>query len=394
MAPRTASPPNPGESGPDPTTAREEIVAAVRRLFAHEPGWTQRFLARTGLENGRPRTLQYLADRAPEFGFPRPVTREWFRRVLDPAEEYLRAKAPTLPWPRFREAARAAHSRLPLPLDEFLAGFGYREFSPPRKLFQSLETFAGSCALPFDFRLDIRQRREVSVRAADEERLVATLQRLRQVVGSAYGEVEPVAAELGCSARSLVRLVTTVSDWEFLDEEQRYFWRRPKLPPPRFAVTGNQVLTVLCAVFAGVERAESADLERSVCRHQALRHLRNRPVPARVIELIAARSGLFEVRNGQIRRGRGWTWRRLNERNRALVGICARLGRVVSSRTLSAELVRSGQRKEHAWLAMTVSPFLIYLRPEVFRKDGRYRFVMEPEDIDPVSVANTGAART
>lgn len=394
MAPRTASPPNSGESGPDPTTAREEIVAAIRRLFAHEPGWTQRFLARTGLENGRPRTLQYLADRAPEFGFPRPVTREWFRRVLDPAEEYLRAKAPALPWPRLREATRAAHSRLPLPLGEFLAGFGYREFSPPRKLFRSLETFAGSCALPFDFRLDIRQRREVSVRAADEERLVATLQRLQQAVGGVYGEVEPVAAELGCSTRSLVQLITTVSDWEFLDDEQRYFWRLPKLPPPRFAVTGNRVLTVLCVVFAGVERAESADLERSVCRHQALRHPRKRPVPARVIELIAARSGLFEVRNGQIRRGKGWTWRRLNERNRALVGICARLGRVVSSRTLSAELVQSGRRKEHAWLTMAVSPFLIYLGPEVFRKDGRYRFVMEPEDIDPVSVANTGAART
>lgn len=389
MASRTSPAQTSPGGGADPEAAKTEVIAAIRRAFSGKPHWGTLLLARTGLENGRPLTLQNLAVQGDRFGFSRPVTRERIRQVVALAERYLESNAPTLPWTHFRAAALAAQSSLPMPVDEFVAGFGYREVTDPRNLFRALGRLARAFALPFDFRLDlVLPQRDFLVCAAEAEHALATLRRLNAVVGGLYGEVKPVAAELGCRRESLVQLIGGSSRWEFLDEERRYFWRRPRvLPPPRFAVTGNRILTVLCVVFAGAKRAEVEDLARSLFRH---RSLRNVPVPARVIAGIAEKSGLFEVRAGRIARGEGWTWRWVSEKDRALLAICARFGRSVTSRLLTTELVRNGLPQKRAWQAMTFSPFLIHTVSGIFTEVGRYEFVVEPEDIDRAAIETAG----
>lgn len=108
MTPRNPAAPESRRKAPEAPDARTEIVSELRRIFAERPTWGKCFLARTGLEDGRPLILREVAERAERFGFARPVTRERIRQVTILAEE-LGQPGPPRPaggeWYRPRRAA-------------------------------------------------------------------------------------------------------------------------------------------------------------------------------------------------------------------------------------------------------------------------------------------------
>lgn len=387
MPPRSAAAPESPRKGPAAPDARTEIVSELHRIFAGElPTLEKCYLARTGLENGRPLMLREVAGRADRFGFTRRVTVERIRQITVLAEEHLRAHSESCEWPCFRAAAAAAAapSDFPLTPAQFVAAFGYPDSEHPKSVFAALERFAGICRLPFDFRTKKVGSHGWWVGSGEAAGAFSMLRRINAAVGNLFGEVAPVAAVLGCRDDALARTIAASPRWELLDEEGRYFWKRPlRLPPPNDrAPTGNKVLTVLCVVFAGVKEAATADLAKSVVRHRSLRNL---SVPAAVIESIAARSGLFEVAAGRIRRGAGWGGQAVGDRDRLLLGIGERRGRAVSSRVLRAELVRGGLSQNNAMITIAHTPFLVHVKSGRHRERGRYEFVAEPRDFDPGS---------
>lgn len=357
-------------------TVRAEWTGAIRRFFEGRPSWGECLLHYTGLLDGMSRTLQEIADDGEDYGFERAVTRERIRQVLGMARERLSRRAPHREWSVYSATVDRMRSILPCSPGRFVEVFGYPDAPNPVRLFQQLGEIAESLRLEFDyFLVEPPQFGPIVVRGA-EQSAMKPLWNLNKLVGSTFGDVETAARELSCSQGLLASAIRASDRWEFLDDYDRYFWKRPALPPPRPNVTGNKILTILCLLFAAGERAHSSDLEISVVRHRALR---KEEVPAQVIELIARRSGLFEVENGEIRRGTGWEWSHVSNRDRILLDIFARHGSVVSSRVLYAELVRGGLSKENASITVAHSPFLIHAKSGVGFKEGIYRCVMIQE---------------
>lgn len=365
-------------NGPElpPRTVRAEWTGAIRRAFEGRPSWGECLLHYTGLLDGVRRTLQEIADDGEEYGFKRAVTRERVRQVLEMARTRLSRWAPDRGWPAYEATVDRMRSILPCSPGRFVEVFGYPDAPKPARLFQQLAEIAGSFHLDFNYYLASPPSFGPVVVDGAERPNIESLWNLNKLVGSLFGDVETTARELGCSQWLLSSSINASDRWEFLDDRQWYFWKRPALPPPRPNVTGNKILTVLCILFAAGERAYSGDLEMSIVRH---RSLRTEHVPAQVIELIARRSGLFEVEDSEIRRGTRWAWSHVSERDQLLLDIFARHGSVVSSRVLYADLVRGGLSKENANITVALSPFLIHAQSGVGFKEGLYRCVMTQE---------------
>ena len=257
-----------------------------------------------------------------------------------------------------------------------MSSLGYDDCQDPRRLCMGLAEITKLFGLDFAFRFAyIGTVGPLVIHERDEARILP-LQGLDRLVGSTYGEISETSKALDCSIEVLSRAIQVSERWEFLDTNSRYFWKRPVLPPPRYEVTGNKVLTVLCVLFAAADRAYSVDLARSIVRH---RSLRNQHIPSQVIELIAQKSGLFVVVDGEIRRGDAWSWFHVSDRDRILLDIIAQHGPVVFSDILYSELIRSGLSKENAGITVACSPFLTHTQSGVGFKRGIYKYVMAVE---------------
>lgn len=359
-----------------PVTVRQELAAAIRSVLSDRPQWSECLLARTGIADGQPRKLQDIADNAPQYGFERTVTRERVRQVLDKAKHAVRATTQTSQWRNYHRVTSAMLPSLPCSVEDFMSSLGYDDCQDPRRLCMGLAEITKLFGLDFAFRFAyIGTVGPLVIHERDEARILP-LQGLDRLVGSTYGEISETSKALDCSIEVLSRAIQVSERWEFLDTNSRYFWKRPVLPPPRYEVTGNKVLTVLCVLFAAADRAYSVDLARSIVRH---RSLRNQHIPSQVIELIAQKSGLFVVVDGEIRRGDAWSWFHVSDRDRILLDIIAQHGPVVFSDILYSELIRSGLSKENAGITVACSPFLTHTQSGVGFKRGIYKYVMAVE---------------
>ena len=357
----------------DALTARQELVAAIRSVLADKPQWSACLLAQTGIDDGRPLKLQEIADNAPRYGFERTVTRERVRQVVEKARDALASTSQTLRWKNYRRSVADVLRVLPCSLGDFMVRFGYEDSADQDKMCRRLADITNLFGLEFDFRLlSLGTLGAVVVHERDSVS-VTSLRGLDSLVGSTYGELPTTAMALDCSTRILSRVIRASERWEFLDSDDQVFWRRPVLPPRRYQNTGNKVLTVLCALFAAADRANSCDLEQSIIRQ---RSLRNRHIPARVIELIAQKSGLFVVADGEIRRSDTWSWCHVSDNDCILLDVCSRHGPVVSSDLLYRELIRGGISSPVARGLMVRSPFLTHSQPGVGFKRGIYKGVM------------------
>jgi len=198
--------------------------------------------------------------------------------------------------------------------------------------------------------------------------------------------VTRTASRIDCREESLRRAIDASDRLEFLDEGRQYFWKRPSLPPQNYRITRNRILTSLCKVFSVTDRAETLDLACSIPR--TFRERTTNPegqsldVPIPVLEGIAERSGLFEVADGEIRRRPDIQWCSIGRRDLALLEICVAHGRIVPSNVIYSGLVRDGLTSENAGIVVAYSPFLVHTQSGVGYKQGIYKFVPRPEEID------------
>ena len=105
-------------------------------------------------------------------------------------------------------------------------------------------------------------------------------------------------------------------------------------------------------------------------------------VPIPVLEGIAERSGLFKIREGEIARKPELEWCTIGQRDLALLSVCVEYGRIVPSNVIYSRLVQYGLGQENAAVTVAYSPFLVHTQSGVGHKEGIYKFVPRPEEID------------
>lgn len=363
----------------DSKTVREDLLDAVEHLLAdRESSRFHCFAAYHGIDGRGRLTLQDIGDRGPDYGFGAAVTRERVRQVIAKAERWLRRRADRIDIANWARAVHDARERVPTTIDRVVDAFGYGSCDEPAGVFSMLRLAADIFSLEFPF--DVKTIRGWDVVTDDGAVCVETMDlvdRLTALDNAPYYDTTRSAEAVGCEVVALERVVCGPFGWEFLDEARRYFWMLPRLPPSDHAVTGNAILTGLCKVFSVARQATSVDLAHAISRDRGVR----KTVPRKVIELIALRSGLFDLEGGVLRRKAGQAWFCLGERDRYLLRVFEEHGRVVSSRTLYSSMVRYGLTKENAGIVVAHSPFLVHAKAGQFHDEGIYKLVCRTEDV-------------
>ena len=364
---------------------KDELLHAVTRLLSKARTMRQFhcFVAYHGIDGAPRRTLEEIGGEGTRYGFDRAVTRERIRQLRSHAEQKLRRDARRIRFARWEPAVEASRRNLPAAVHSFVSWFGYVSPPDPMHVYSMLELCADMFKLDFPFELRTLSGLEPVVVDCATRGEFEALTRLREVAGGPYAELADAARQLGCGEGLLQRVIETSPQWEFLDHAGRYFWKRPRLPPQNYGKTGNPILTSLCKIFSAVKRAFTSDLALSVIRDRMLRKnglLTKVPIP--VLEGIAERSGLFEIRDGEIARKPELEWCTIGQRDLALLSVCVEYGRVVPSNVIYSRLVQYGLGQENAAVTVAYSPFLVHTQSGVGHKEGIYKFVPRPEEID------------
>lgn len=375
--PATPEPMPPVKSGRS-ETALEELSRAVVDLLAGAKGASSRaFLAHHGLDGMPKRTLQEIGDAGDQYGFSRPVTRERVRQILKNTERRLRARSRHGQFVRWKSATDDALRDLPASVASFTSRFGTLSSLGPERAFKVLKFCAKTFRLEFPFDLQIEPELGSLIVGFESGAELAFASHLRKVAFDPYVDAADVATRIDLDIETVVKIVDASPRLEFLDDARRYFWRQLTLPPR------NPILTSLCKVFSVATQVASMDLALSLPRDRMLRKAgATVEIPLSVVEGVARKSGLFHVCDGQIARKTGTEWPAVGQRDAALLGICAEHGRVVPSNVLYNALVRSGLARENATQVVVYSPFLVHTRSGVGPKEGIYKFVLDPADID------------
>ncbi len=368
----------------DATSFKDELVHVIPLLLSDmRTCFPLCFIAYHGI-NGEPSlTLQKIGDNSIEYGFDNTVTRERVRQVLVTTERKLRMNARRVRFSHWDSAVEEAKRHVPSLVHSFVSIFGYESASEPRNTYKMLEHCAGIFDLDFPFSMQAISGIGPLVIERTDETLFGSLSRLNEVTTGPYSELAETVKQLDCDLDVLQKMIEISSQWEFLDKARRYFWKRPPLPPRNYSKSGNSILTCLCRVFSVTNQARTSDLISSVARERVLRL--GKPIsdiPPSVLEGIANRSGLFTVHDGEIRRKTELEWCSVSRRDIMLLKICVERGRVVSSRILYPSLVRAGLTKENASVTVAYSPFLVHTRSGLGNREGIYKFVPRPDDID------------
>ena len=365
-------PPGPRE------TARDELLRVVKELLEERRGVSYRCLvAHRGIDGEPGKTLQEIGKGGSRYGFRNPVTRERVRQVVQSSEDRLRKRKGSVRFRSWELAAKYARENLPASVSSFASKFGYDSTEKPEAVFAMLKR----CADVFGLEYEFDTIGNLVIDAADDavRALVAGLWRRAKP----YGELKDVVESTGCEEKKLKEIIHASPELEFLEEECRYFWKRPGLPPKNYGLTGNAILTCLCKVFSVATHVKVSDLVQSVRREHNLRkggYMMDIPGP--VIEGVARCSGMFDVDGGRISRKAELQWCNIGKRDVALLNICVEHGRVVSTNVIYSGLVDVGFTRENAAATVGYSPFLVHMQSGGGYKEGIYKFVVGPEEID------------
>lgn len=366
-----------------PESVRDELTDTVTRLLEDVRGVSPRgFLAHHGVDGAPRSTLQEIGDAGNLYGFSRPVTRERVRQVLTRTERRLMARSRRARFDLWKTTVETARHRAPASAQIFVSWFGYRAVSNPDRVIEMLRRCANIFKLEFPF--DVKTWSEIgSLVVVSGQHVDSLVSRLREAVRGPYVDLAELSGQTGAEADSVARIVAACPQFEFLDDTRRYLWKRPYLPPRNFTITGNAILTSLCKVFSVAARVTSADLALSLPRDRMFRKAGSIvEIPLSVLEGVAEKSGLFETKDGQITKKTGNEWSVIGQRDLALLAICAEHGRVVPSHVIYSGLVRFGLTRENAAAVVAYSPFLVHTQPGIGHREGIYKFVVRPDDID------------
>lgn len=374
---------------------REELTAIVKTVVRDAAGAlpADTFVAYYRVDGGPSRSIRRIADAARDRGCRTPPSRERVRRAAVEGREVLARAAGRVRFRHWETAVSKARERTPQPLPAFLSHFGYRPGSSrPEEIGETLRRTAALFGLAFPFRFRATAR-DLWVTPDDREEadaVVGTVRRLDALPPAPWYEWREVTrGRTGGEAARLRRVLEASARWSFLDPPERYFWRRPPLPPKHPDHIGNSVLCALCRVFSvGVE----ARPETVLAALARTRTLHGRPVPAPVLRGIAAQSGLFEVTPGRLRRPSGVAWFPPTRFDLALARLSATRGRLLPRPEILAALRAAGATQDSARVKIARSPLLLPTRPADRSRNRPYRFLFAPRHLFLPEPAMAGMA--
>ena len=350
---------------------KDELLCIVRQIFSkHRPNLAACFISHHGLDGNDGLTLEDIGGRAFEFGFDRAVTRERIRQIVDRAREIIRQRACDVRFRWWDSSVRRSREMAPTRIEPFLAVYGYDSAQSSEKVFWKIKFISEVFQLDFSFDLIPLDNTSVVVGLDDQETAGAFF-KIQELQREPYYLLEDVAGAISCDENLLKKVIDMHPEWEMLDDEERYIWRKPSLPPIDHAHTGNAILTALCKIFSVAKAAKVCDLVDSISRSRNIGY----EVPTVALEGIATKSGLFDVREGRVTRRKDQQWFTLGPRDIALVRICVEMGQIMSSNALYSSLVRHGLSTQNANITVVHSPFLVHVQAGRGSKEGIYKFV-------------------
>lgn len=364
----------------DVNNFREELLCVVKKILSSRPAsWTNCFVSYYGLD-GRPTiTYEEIGNRAIDFGFDGAVTRERVRQVISRAGDQIKRRADDVNFTQWDECVECSRKTRITSVESFLSMCGYDTTLNLSRAYRRVRDILTLFRVNFPFDL-IDLGGSQFVIGADDRPMKDVLDAIQNLPSDLYHSVAQLSREIACDDLHLSRAVDAHPRWEFLDDDRHYIWRKPTLPPASYVTTGNAILSSLCKIFSATKIANSRDLINSISRDRGVQ--RDMPIP--VLEGIAKRSGLFDVRSGKISRRRDRKWFTLGERDKALVKICLDNGQTVSSNVLYSSLIRHNLSSENAALTVSYSPLLIHVQAGRGTREGIYKFVFTPEDVESI----------
>lgn len=360
-------------------TFKEELLCIVNQLLSHlRPSHARCLIARHGIGDGRCLTLEEIGNRAIEYGFDGPVTRERVRQVTNKAERFLRSRSEDVSFSLWESSMRTVRKILPIEIGPFLSSFGYETTAEGRYIYEGMKQIAADI-FGLEFPFDVIAINDSYIVLGSEDTVMRNiLNEIEQLQPRMYIEFAELVGHIGCEENFLKSAILVHPRWEFLDHLDRYLWRRPNLPPANYRLTGNLILTCLFKIFSVVREARTIDLIQSIPRHRLI----SKDVPTAVLEGIANRSGLFDVQNGRISPKQKYRWAAASERDLDLLRVCIQQGQIVSSKVLYSSLVQYGMSRESAAITVAYSPFLVHTQSGVGHNAGIYKFVCQSDHIE------------
>lgn len=363
---------------------REELTAIVKTVVRDAAGAlaADTFVAYYRVDGGPSRSMRRIADAARDRGCRTPPSRERVRRAAIEGREVLARAAGRVRFRHWGTAVSNARERTPQPLPAFLSHFGYRPGSPrPAEIGETLRRMAAlfGLAFPFRFRATARDLWVTPDDPDEADAVVGTVRRLDALPSAPWYEWREVTrGRTGGEAARLRRVLEASARWSFLDPPERYFWRRPPLPPKHPDNVGNSVFSALCRVFSVGVEARAETIRSALARTRALQ---GRPVPEPVLLGIAAQSGLFEVTSGRLRRPSGVAWFPPTRFDLALARLSATHGRLLPRAEILAALRAAGATRDSARVKIARSPLLLPARPADRSRSRLYRFLFAPRHL-------------
>ena len=365
-------------------TFRDELLQILPRLLTGtRPSGISCFIAYHGVSGDSGLTLQEIADDGANYGFRQSVTRERVRQVISIVERKLRMSTRRARFARWESAVEETRHNLPTSVPSLLDRFGYESVSDPERTYEALVLCADILGLDFPF--GMRTLNDIGPLIVDptDDATLADIERLPDIARGPYSDMSEVVERFDSGKDLLHRTIDASPKWEFLDDDCRYFWKRPSLPPQSYRNIRNPILNCLCKIFSVTRRAKLSDLADSISRDRTLRKgdsISKVPIP--VLQGVAKRSGLFDVQDDEIVRKADLEWCSVGRRDKMLLRICVDCGRVVTSDVIYTRLVREGLTSENAAVTVAYSPFLVHSQPGSWSRQGIYKFVVEPEEVD------------
>ena len=362
---------------------RDEAACIVEQLLSSHPAsWNRCFISYYGLGGDPVLTMEEIGGRAGDFGFDGAVTRARVQQIVDRVENEIKRRAGNINFTLWDACVKFSKEILPASINSFVSVYGFDAISNSKRTYTKIKALSALFRLDFPFDL-IELGGSQFVINSDDRMMKDVLDSIQSLPSDLYYSVASLSQEIPDGESLLARAIDVHPRWEFLDDDLNYIWKKPTLPPVNYIMTGNAILSSLCKVFSVATSARSRDLVDSISRDRSIR----RDIPIPVLEGIAKRSGLFNVRNGKVSRRENKRWFTLGDRDKALVKICLDKGQIVPSDVLYSSLIRHNLSRESAALTVAYSPFLIHVQTGVGTKEGIYKFVFSLEDVDSVEFA-------
>lgn len=350
----------PGVSAPGAASFKEEMLSVVAQILEGEPKQHRALVTYRRLGGGARETLPRMGAEATRFGFPRDgVDPKQVGAACRAGQRHVATMAPNVRlahWgPAVERARRAGASTERGFLDLF--GYGDADFRPGEG-FAVLRFAAEMFGLRFPFHI-VKWSGRAMVATLDPEEVRALHARLRELVrGTGYAVTEEMCAELGVERPVIDALVGHDGRLAFLDDDGRYFWLQPRLPPRPSSHVGNPAMSCLCKLFSVVPEVTVEDILAGMGRCKGVK----RGMPLDVLDAIIERSGVLSRAGGVVSRLPGKEFRHLSRQDVSLLRILHDCGGQIQRSRLRAGLREMGFTRHYSELVVGESPLLMRVR--------------------------------